>query len=216
MIPAMLRRLFTLFSALSLVLCVLLCVLWVRSYWVGDRLSHGQSQHPYTYWEVASFSGALRVSKFTFEHAPGLGAGWGWATAQEPGPYSPLPGFSPAWDSLKKGGWALWPGGDWQEVHVFRGVSFDTLPPDGVVRKGDPVGGRLYGVSLPHWYLAATLAVIPLCYAIIRLLHLRRKRRRKRGRNAVCPDCGHRLRATPGRCPECGAAPVEKKGQISN
>jgi hypothetical protein len=33
------RHLFTMFVALSLLLCVALCVLWVRSYWISDLLS---------------------------------------------------------------------------------------------------------------------------------------------------------------------------------
>ena len=36
----MFRRLFTLASAVSLVLCVAACVLWVRSYWVGTRATY--------------------------------------------------------------------------------------------------------------------------------------------------------------------------------
>ena len=32
------RRLFTLASAVSLVLCAAVCVLWVRSYWRADRI----------------------------------------------------------------------------------------------------------------------------------------------------------------------------------
>src|SRR5688572_16943917 len=32
------RHLFTLLAAVSLVLCVAVCVLWVRSRWIGDRV----------------------------------------------------------------------------------------------------------------------------------------------------------------------------------
>ncbi|MDB5320159.1 MAG: hypothetical protein JWN40_1790 [Phycisphaerales bacterium] len=53
-------------------------------------------------------------------------------------------------------------------------------------------------VVVPHWTLAAALAAGPL-------MSLRRRFvRRRRQSTGLCPVCGYDLRATPGRCPECG------------
>ena len=66
---------------------------------------------------------------------------------------------------------------------------------------GEKVPGGVY-VNLPFWFLAAVLAVPP---AIVVRGELRRRRRRVPGK---CHRCGYDLRATPERCPECGATPV--------
>ena len=52
-----------------------------------------------------------------------------------------------------------------------------------------------YGVGLP------ALAVLPALVAV------RKLRSRRRGRQGRCAKCGYDLRATPERCPECGASP---------
>jgi hypothetical protein len=43
---------------------------------------------------------------------------------------------------------------------------------------------------------------------------LRRRRVRRRIRRGLCPACGYDVRASPGRCPECGSA-TPKYGAVS-
>jgi hypothetical protein len=56
-------------------------------------------------------------------------------------------------------------------------------------------------VAIPYWFVAPLAAVLPAAW-----LWQRRRAARRAGSNA-CAQCGYDLRATPGRCPECGAVP---------
>ena len=64
----MLRRLLTLLSILSLVLCAATAVLWVRSYGKRDAIAF---QHRGTWWEIASEQGRVLLDnelQLTMEH----------------------------------------------------------------------------------------------------------------------------------------------------
>ena len=52
--------------------------------------------------------------------------------------------------------------------------------------------------TVPHWFPATLAAVGPLVW-LYRRLRIRRRLQRNH-----CPSCAYDLRATPGRCPECG------------
>jgi hypothetical protein len=55
----------------------------------------------------------------------------------------------------------------------------------------------------PHWALVLATAALPAARGVRRLA--RAVRRRKTGLGGLCRHCGYDLRATPERCPECGA-----------
>ena len=62
------------------------------------------------------------------------------------------------------------------------------------------MASRTYG--LPCWLVAPVLALWPL--TSIGFLIRRRRKQRERERFGFCQLCGYDLRASPGRCPECG------------
>ena len=61
---------------------------------------------------------------------------------------------------------------------------------------------------VPFWLLALAAGAWPT--ASLTLLVRRRIRRRRAAREGHCRVCGYDLRATPDRCPECGAVPEVK------
>jgi hypothetical protein len=176
------RRLFTLCPAVSLALCVVLCVLWVRSY--------------------VAFDSYLRVG---YSPAAGDSAMW-WEYAVESirGTVT-VRGFrQPADLAVARSRLA--------SAEARGAVGFVTLDAQQMTpriefRRGRHVPAlriRSWSLVVPTWSLAALAAVLPATQAL-RAAAARHRRRRAASRG-VCHVCGYDLRGTPGRCPECGTA----------
>lgn len=66
------------------------------------------------------------------------------------------------------------------------------------------IGDEYLRVRFPHWLLIAVSAALPVaCGGRAALAFVRKRKRRTRG---LCLACGYDLRASDGRCPECGLA----------
>jgi hypothetical protein len=72
--------------------------------------------------------------------------------------------------------------------------------------------GGTRAVFLPAWFAAAAAVALPSWW-------FPRQRRRRRTvarlRRGLCVHCGYDLRASPGRCPECGSAAPPRQATAS-
>ena len=88
---------------------------------------------------------------------------------------------------------------------AFSGGGFGYLRRDKQPYSRPPVTGWYWGfrvISVPYWSIVLVTGAGP---ALWFASYVRHRRRRLRALAHLCPSCGYDLRATPGRCPECGS-----------
>ena len=70
--------------------------------------------------------------------------------------------------------------------------------------------GSLHPIPASPYELVQYLSlVMPLLWVVSRAVQpVWRKAHERRRASCLCPSCGYDLRATPDRCPECGAVPT--------
>jgi hypothetical protein len=73
----------------------------------------------------------------------------------------------------------------------------------GISPANDPTAAPFFELVAPWYWLVLFTAVLPLTWT--GLFFTRRYRRGRALKLHLCPACGYDLRATPDRCPECGA-----------
>lgn len=83
------------------------------------------------------------------------------------------------------------------------GVAALDLPPN------VPLLPSVRELMVPHWFLIFLFSLLP-AWAFVRWMRVRR-RDDPAPEPLACPLCGYDLRATPDRCPECGAVPGDEK-----
>ncbi len=181
-----------LLTALSLLLLLATAGVWVRSYWVSDVLIWAD-------WSQDRFSLSRRIM--------GCSRGGVQFISQrefDPNFYSD--------DTLHYRHRYLPPtdypvfGGDWGGPFSVRPERYAALGFEWIPRTPPPgPGGQIHmlirSLTLPLYFPCMLFAILPAHY----LLRLRRRRRiAKRIALGCCIHCGYDLRASSGRCPECG------------
>jgi hypothetical protein len=164
---------------MSALLCIIVAVFWVRSYFIGEALSY-----TLTWFEPRS------VVPECYSEYGRITIGLVWFNPEDPGHYGRNLQFDehgPRWNK-----WSAQtnvPRGSWQE--------YGYHPDDS--EQQNRRGYHEICLTVPHSLLAMVLGVWP-GVRITRFI-----RRSRQHREGLCQVCGYDLRATPDRCPECGA-----------
>ena len=185
--------LMNLWAVVSLALCIGTCVLWVRGHRIGDTfiLRDTRGGPPWTVRFVQAWSegGGIRLMIGRLSRTDMLPS----ARVNVPDPpfEHATYDFGPRPYPINRFEGTAWTHGGFE---FFR---YDyAIPTYSTWQRS---------VTAPCWALAIGLA-IALLLGTRRIAKAGVRRRRRA--NGRCVICGYDLRATPGRCPECGAAAV--------
>jgi hypothetical protein len=188
-------KILTAFSALLLLFSIGAAVMWIRSYFVGEAFDWSlPSQDPLVDRSLSINSGRGGIA-FSFDQwaAWELGVRKPALRNQSVKSFQHIELVKPYYPRVLNSAWFSRWGFEWSGYDV-------TISPTSV---GNGII-KARNILVPYWSLLVPTAIPALVW-----LMLLKKRRKRNGRLAkgLCLRCGYDLRATPQRCPECGAEP---------
>jgi hypothetical protein len=197
-----LRILLNAATVLSLLLCAAAVALWVRSYGRVDQFAwKGEAACRVVRSEGGRVAWDNYVITRDYERYALREARVDWDLGYRSNPTGWDRGRSPA--RRYPQGTDISSFSDWCGVTWTRGVWSFVYPGD--FPELTPRGAAWYALDVPHGLLALLFGLFPAY--VLTSGTARRLRARARERSALCPAGGYDLRATPDRCPECGATP---------
>ena len=176
-------------SVLSLVLCLAAVRLWIRSY--GQQ---SQLEFLYQWTRGDRLRDVTSLVGFSRGHFRVL-VGWGDSPASGTGARDP--------NVLR---WVNFSPPDQSVAYQWRRTGFGWHSERDSNNSPDPKTrdhGGSWIVLAPLWFVVLALSALP-AYSLVRVI--RSKGHGARLAQNLCVTCGYDLRATPDRCPECGAA----------
>lgn len=182
------RILFNVLTLLSAALWIVTIAFWVRSYWTTDLISHSTNPSPSSGWRF-SHANFLAANGYVMWHqevfqfkpdAPGMRSDQAdqYLVTRRP--------------SERFGTWRRFRDSMWFEVTWHS--------PNPLGKRPGVVAAYFHYIRVPLWAIVVLSSILP---AILVRHNVRLRNMRRAG---LCPTCGYDLRATPGRCPECGRA----------
>lgn len=184
----MMRRLVALAAALSLLLCLAMVALWVRSETTRDSVWSGHSTAwGGVLWRLHSAGGRVSYEYATFDNE---------GRPRPPSRREVVFDIQPIRGSCTAENRSL--------EQSYRQRSGLAAGGFGLVwRHRSPPWTTRLAVMTPYWFFVLLTLPAPSLWAA---RYFRRRRDQRRSAAGRCPACGYDLRATQGRCPECGAA----------
>ena len=170
----MIRHLFTVAAAVSLLLFIAAAVLWVRSYRVSDMLKWTWTRHERALLSSRGIVGCVDAW-FGNPGSPAESADFTHQTARPPEDFG-------------------------SNRNTFFGrIGFAYTNSRG---ENDWLGiVAVRGLTVPLWSVLVATSIMPMGWCG---LARGRRRRERRERHGQCVRCAYDLRATPDRCPEWG------------
>ena len=191
-------------AIVSLVLCACALVAWASSYFVAGYVPLFQGERRSVY--VGSGNGVIVLrhnaivspAQATLRHdeiVPGEAEAF--TLSVQAGPKGQLAHVLIMPDEAFRFCWLVRP----HAVGVPRITVFDATG------RSVAVLARMDQLDISYWLPVVAFAVLPVWWY--------RRRAKLRASVGLCRTCGYDLRATPERCPECGAVPVPPAAPIA-